>query len=75
MPKEVYVDRYSFIAHWYLLHILKEPYSAWCQFTTTDVYENKIQGESSEIKPMTVKDITSVTVLMMRRLPTICIYI
>ncbi len=29
MPKEVYEDTYSFLAHWYLFHILKEPYRAW----------------------------------------------
>ncbi len=51
MPKEVYEDRYSFLAHWYLFHILKEPYTACCQLTTTDVYGNKIQCKSSEIKP------------------------
>ncbi len=28
MPKEVYEDIYSFLAHWYLFHILKEPYRA-----------------------------------------------
>ncbi len=28
MPKEVYEDRYSFLAHWYLFHICKEPYRA-----------------------------------------------
>ncbi len=51
MPKEVYEDRYSFLAHWYLFHILKEPYRVWCQLTVTDPYGNKIQCESSEIQP------------------------
>ncbi len=51
MPKEVYEDKYSFLAHWYLFHILKEPYRAWYQLTVTDTYGIKVQCESSEIKP------------------------
>ncbi len=51
MPKEVYEDRYYFLAHLYLFHILKEPYRAWCQLTMTDAYGKTIQCESSEIKP------------------------
>ncbi len=55
MPKEVYEDRYSFLAHWNLFHILKEHYRALCQLTVTDTYRNKIQSESSEIKPYDCK--------------------
>ncbi len=51
MPKEVYEDRYSFLAHCYLFHILKEPYRAWCQLTATDAFGNKVQCDLSEIKP------------------------
>ncbi len=51
MPKEVYEDRISFLAHWYLFHILKEPYMACCQLAMADVYGNKVQCETNEIKP------------------------
>ncbi len=50
MPKEVYEERF-FLAHWYLFHILKKPYRAWCQLTITDVYGTTIQCDLSEIKP------------------------
>ncbi len=34
MPKEVYEDKYSFFAYWYIFHILKEPYRVLCQWLT-----------------------------------------
>ncbi len=73
MAKEVYEDRFSFLAHWYLFHILKDPYRAWCQLTMTDVYGKTVQCESSEIKPNDC--ITYVMSLMKLKFPTTCTYL
>ncbi len=51
IPKEVYEDRYTFLAHWYIFDILKESYRAWCHLAMTDAYRKKVQRDMSEIKP------------------------
>ncbi len=50
MPKESYEGKASFLAHSYLFHTIKDPYTAWCQLLTTDAYGKKVQCERSESK-------------------------
>ncbi len=50
MPKDVY-EGILFLSALVFFHLFKEPYRAWCQLATTDVYGNKVQCESGEITP------------------------